>query len=203
MAFCREDDWREAQKFERDWWMNNVHAHPGEIVKNKFVARMLFIDRGVPDRSVIDIGCGPVSLLLHLPVKSGVGVDPLDFGDLEKAYSEKNIRRLIKCGEDISESDGFYDEAWIYNCLQHVKSPVTILRNATKVAKIVRLFEWCMPAYHGHPWELTPEMLRTPFTEAGWYTRMETTGYLNHSGLVGKYFMGIFTRDKYNPDTEL
>ena len=191
-----ESVWNDAQKWERNWWMTARNQHATEIRKNEFVGKMMFLHEGVPDKTVIDIGCGPLSLLLRHPVKSGVGVDPIHYGDLEDAYEAKGITRLVKCGEDLTVADGLYDEAWIYNCLQHVKDPVKIIENAMTIANKVRIFEWTyIKPYTGHLHELTPDLLSDPFKKAGWQPLMKTNGYLNHSKLNGYYFMGIFTKE--------
>lgn len=191
-----EKTWHEAQQWERNWWMTARQYHNMEIEKNDFVAKMMFLHDGVPEKSVIDIGCGPLSLLQRYPVKYGVGLDPIHYGDLEEVYEQKNIKRLIKCGENLSEKDGHFDEAWIYNCLQHVKDPTQIIKNAMNVADTVRIFEWTfIKPYTGHLHELTPNLLSRPFQEANWHTLMTTNGFLNHNDLNGNYFMGIFAKE--------
>ena len=192
-----ENEWNKAQIWERNWWMTYRNQHQPEIIKNTFVSRMMFVDQGVPNKTVIDIGCGPLSLLQRVPVKSGsAAVDPIHYGDLEDVYTQKNIKRIIKCGEDLSLEDGTYDEAWIYNCLQHVKDPISIIKNAMKIATTVRIFEWTyIKPYEGHLHELTPDLLKAPFQMFDWNTVMTTTGFLNHNGLNGNYFMGIFTKN--------
>lgn len=190
-----EKVWSEAQVWEKSWWMKARDQHAAEIKKNTYVAKMMFVDEGVPDRTVLDIGCGPLSLLLRVPVKQGAALDPIYYDDLEETYAAKGIRRIVKCGEDLNESDGRFDEAWIYNCLQHVKDPVKIIENAMRVADTVRIFEWTyIPPYTGHLHELTPELLKEPFKKAGWKTLSSSPGWLNHSGLNGNYYTGIFTK---------
>ena len=196
-----EEQWREAQSFERNWWMNARGQHPHEVNKGDIVASMLFISKGAPTKSVIDIGCGPLSLLQRIPVKSGTALDPIHYGDLEDEYEKKGIRRIIKCGEDLNPSDGMYDEAWIYNCLQHVKDPVKIIENALTVAETVRIFEWThIKPYTGHLHELTPELILEPFKNANWHTLMSARGHLAYNDFDGNYFIGIFTK---SPSREL
>lgn len=191
-----EDEWQKAQQFEKNWWMNARQYHSQEIVKGDIVGRLMLVDKGV-QKSVIDIGCGPFSLLQRVPVGGKcVALDPIYYDDLEKEYERQGVERLVKCGEDLSPSDGTFDEAWIYNCLQHVKDPLKILENAMNVSSTVRLFEWThIPPYEGHLHELTPEVLVFPFKKNRWNTVMETRGFLNHSGLNGNYYMGIFSKD--------
>jgi len=176
--------------------MTYRNQHPNEVTKNSFVSKMMFLHEGVPSASVIDIGCGPLSLLLRVPVKKGVALDPIHYGDLEDAYERMGIERLVKRGEDLTVEDGMFDEAWIYNCLQHVEDPTKIIENALTVSKVVRIFEWThIKPYKGHLHELTPELLTAPFNKSNWHTLMTTTGFLNHSGLSGNYFMGIFSKN--------
>jgi hypothetical protein len=192
------DTWNEAQAWEKNWWLNARAQHSSEILKTSYVARLLFIDRGLPDKSVIDIGCGPLSLLLRVPVRSGVALDPINFEDLEGAYTQRGIKRLLKTGEALSDEDGHFDEAWIYNCLQHVQDPSEVLTSAMAVADTVRLFEWIgIPPYPGHLHELTAELLFKPFRAADWHVAMETTGYLDYGILgAGRYAAGIYQRVK-------
>lgn len=196
-----EEEWKKAQVFERNWWMNVRGQHPHEVIKGDVVSNMLLIQKGAPTKTVIDIGCGPLSLLQRLPVKSGTALDPIHYGDLEDEYEKKGIRRIIKCGEDLNPSDGIYDEAWIYNCLQHVRDPVKIIENAITVANTVRIFEWThVKPYTGHIHELTPELIQEPFKKEKWHFLMSTRGYVDYKNFKGHYFTGIFTK---NPSRDL
>ncbi len=49
-----------------------------------------------------------------------------------------------------------YDEAWIYNVLQHTDDPSLIVKNALSVSRKLRIFEWInIPPCEGHPHMLT------------------------------------------------
>jgi hypothetical protein len=195
-----ESDWAEAQKFERNWWTVCTAEHPDEIRKNNIEARFMMVDRGLPGKSVIDIGCGPLSLLQRIKVGTGTALDPCHYGDLEKEYEKNGIRRLFKKGEDLSEADGTFDEAWIYNCLQHVLNPTQILENAMKVASMVRIFEWThLDPYEGHLHKLTPEILRGPFVKegSGWSVVYETTGrYFLNENMHEQYYVAVFKKNE-------
>jgi SAM-dependent methyltransferase len=196
-----EEEWRKAQIFEKSWWLCARNQHATELEKGGIVARLMMVDSGVPTKTVLDIGCGPFSLLQTVPSKSATCLDPIHYEDLEQQYVDKGIRRLYKCGEDLTVEDGTFDEVWIYNCLQHVKNPTSILNNAISVGKTIRIFEWIhIPPYEGHLYELTPQLLKRPFNQQGLTTVIETQGFLNSSGLNGQYFMGIYSKD---PDFKL
>jgi SAM-dependent methyltransferase len=192
-----ESNWEEAQKYERNWWVFYTGNYPDEIRKNNIKARFMMVDRGLPGKSVLDIGCGPLSLLQRIKVGTGTALDPCHYGDLEKEYEKNGIRRLYKKGEDLSETDGTFDEAWIYNCLQHVLNPTQILENAMKVSSIVRIFEWIhIDPYEGHLHKLTPELLRGPFMKegSGWSVLYETTGNF-FIGENEQYYVAIFKKN--------
>jgi hypothetical protein len=64
-----------------------------------------------------------------------------------------------------------------------------------EVAPIVRIFEWInIPPYEGHLHMLTQDLLEGPFITDGWTTLQKSVGHLNHSGLDGDYYFGIFRK---------
>jgi hypothetical protein len=195
-----ESDWQQAQIFERNWWVTYTVGHPDEIRKNNIEARFMMVDKGLPGKSVLDIGCGPLSLLQRVKVGTGTALDPCHYGDLEKEYEKNGVRRLYKRGEDLSEADGKFDEAWIYNCLQHVLNPTLILENAMKVASVIRIFEWInLDPYEGHLHKLTRELLRGPFMKegSGWSFVYETIGrFFIDETMQEQYYVGIFKKNE-------
>lgn len=186
--------WEEAQAWERNWWLNNPQLYRTEIQKSEIVAGWLGI-RPMPTKSVIDIGCGPFSLLQRIPVGAGCAVDPIDYGPLEINYRIAGISRVMCRGENVTQhfSDVRFDEAWIYNCLQHVEDPVAILEQAIKISRRVRLFEWInIPPYTGHLQLLTPQILTQPFVNAGWHEDFRFCGFADFEGLNGEFYVGVF-----------
>jgi hypothetical protein len=94
---------------------------------------------------------------------------------------------LVFRGEDVIE-EGF-DEAWIYNCLQHTDDPELIIQNALKSAKTLRIFEWIdVPAHDGHPIELTKKKLDA------WIGKDGQTIRLAESGCFGKAYFNTYTQ---------
>ena len=186
-------NWAEAQVFERNWWLVAVDQHDWEQAKADLVTGFLRVGNGRPNDHVIDIGAGPFSILQRVPALSGTALDPLDFGSLEEGYRRRGIRRLIKRAEDLTVGDGHWDEAWIYNCLQHVEDPEQVLSASRAVADRVRIFEWInINPYPGHLHKLTVERLRRGFLT--WNVHLESSGRLNSSGLCGDFFVGIWER---------
>ena len=162
--------WNEAQKWESDWWGDCISTEFGEEVKQIEYAKLMgleFFHDGKSsfnidchNKSIVDIGGGPCSLLLKTRNASRkVVVEPMDLPSwvLER-YKTAGIEVIEQKGEDI-QLEGF-DEAWIYNVLAHTEDPEKIIKNAKKAARVVRIFEWIdIPVCPGHPQSLTKEKL--------------------------------------------
>ena len=189
------EQWNAAQEWEREWWLNNPQMHEAEVAKGEYVKSLLCI-HNTRSTKVLDVGCGPLSLLLRTPVAAGsVALDPLDFGHLEARYKAAGITRVIGKGEDFD--GGGFDEAWIYNCLQHTEDPALVVAKAAKAAKLVRVFEWInIPPYQGHLHMITPETIRLPLLYSGMKPLVEFTGQMNmgtsQAHLVGEFCVSIY-----------
>lgn len=153
-------DWQRAQAWEKDWHGNCVNKVGGEwhqvqtIAPKMGLVRVVNIERthvfDLKGKSVLDIGGGAASLLLKCVNVRGKVVDPLQFPDWVYArYDCAGIEWEVKKGEDVDETD--YDEAWIYNTLQHVENPKRVIDNARRAGKLVRMFEYInIPVCPGH-----------------------------------------------------
>jgi hypothetical protein len=138
--------------------------------------------------SVIDIGGGPVSLLLKCVNRGhAIVVDPADFPSwVFERYRHCDIELWHGKAEEI-EGGPRYDEAWIYNVLQHVEDPELVIRNARASAEIIRLFEWVdQEPRPGHPNLLTEELLN------GWLGGTGFVANVNENGAVGRAYYGVF-----------
>lgn len=142
-------------------------------------------------KSVIDVGGGPVSMLLKCRnLLPSVVVDPLTYPKWTRdRYDSKSIQVWQVGGEDIDKVPDIrkFDEAWIYNCLQHTDDPEKIIQNVKQKARVLRIFEWInQPAHIGHPQELKSELLEKWIGQPGKVAR------LDQSGLRGDVFYGVF-----------
>ena len=178
--------------FESEYWGDCCNTFD-EDQKHYVYGRFMGLDRvgysfDVYGRSIIDIGGGPTSMLLKTKnLGRGLVVDPLLYPDWTyDRYAAKKIECLVFRGEDVVE-EGF-DEAWIYNCLQHVESVERIINNAKRAAPVLRLFEWInIPPHDGHPFMLTKDMLDGLIALPG-----SGTVTLRESGCYGKAYYGVF-----------
>ncbi len=170
----QQSDWEKEQVWERQWWGKCLNTFGEEAKQITYAHRMGLINEpqngqwpvyDMKGKSVLDIGGGPNSILLktiNLSKQSGV-VDPCPYPEWVKArYREANILFSSVMAEDLATYVGYnWDEAWIYNVLQHVKDPELVVKNALKQAKVVRIFEWLDAGVsEGHPHNLNQEDLR-------------------------------------------
>ena len=181
------------QDFEAGWWGSCANTY-GEESKQITYARYmglnpLNLDGHWPvydlgNKSVLDIGGGPSSMLLktinagHLAV-----VDPCPYPDwVALRYKTAGIDCIRSTGESFV-SPWEFDECWIYNVLQHVEDPAEVIAVAKKHAQTIRVFDWIDIAPHpGHPHELTQAMLDDLLGGTG------QTIELNERGCVGRAY---------------
>lgn len=201
-------NWEKEQHFEADWWGNCINTFWEETKQIVYAKRMglkadmvlgkypVYDLKGI---SVLDIGGGPVSMLLKcVNVKNGVVIDPCNYPKwIDERYKEANIKYERIKGESIATLDEkgldiIFDEVWIYNVLQHVDNPELIIENAKKVSKIIRIFEWIDNGVSpGHPHDLKANFLNI------WLGGIGKIEQLNESGCHGKAYYGVFKGNKY------
>lgn len=179
--------------WEQRWW-GDCKNTTGEEEKQKTYAKYMEIkldgDNFIVEKNnikVIDIGGGPVSMMLKTPqIKEGKVYDPSTYPDWTiERYKEHGIEYVKKGGEEVNETG--YDEVWIYNCLQHTQDPALIIANAKRAGKRLRIFEWIdMPQEVGHPHILTQENLEK------WIGQPGNVKHINENGATGKCFYGVF-----------
>jgi hypothetical protein len=171
MVDLSQHTWQhDHQEFERDWWGDCVNTYAEE---NKQISWAKYMglevtDMGNPDRfplidlhgrSVIDIGGGPVSLLLKTVNGGSLAVmDPCSYPAwVYGRYEAHDILYIQSMAENmfVDQIKPQWDEAWIYNVLQHVLDPGAVMDTAFRVAKTVRVFEGLeLGVSPGHPHNL-------------------------------------------------
>jgi hypothetical protein len=184
---------------EAAWWGDCANTFHEEQKQLAYALRMgLIADWGcghpptfdLAGRSVIDIGGGPVSLLLKCCNRGeSLVVDPGEYPVWVAArYRECGIGYKRGRGEDIPISLRF-DEAWLYNVLQHVDDPEQVITSARQVADTIRIFEWVnIDPYPGHPHQLVPTDLDQ------WLGGQGFVCHVDDRGAVGQAFYGVFTQ---------
>lgn len=179
--------------FEKSYWGNCANTFHEEV-KQLIYAKLMGLEFSeshtidAQNKSIIDIGGGPVSLLLKtINLKTGTIIDPLVYPKwIYERYCAAGLNYSIVGGENFSLNHN-YDECWIYNCLQHTQDPAKIISNVKKISSVLRIFEWIdIPAHDGHPHELKQEMLQE------WIGQSGNAMTLSQQGCFGKCFYGVF-----------
>jgi len=167
------EEWEKENETERKWWGDCINTSDEET-KQLDYAKHMGLDQyrilgflggnyDLQGKSVLDIGGGPVSILLKCRnFGKAVVVDPCEFPDwILERYKKAGIEFLNEMGEEyISDSTAKFDEVWIYNVLQHSWNPERLLNRAKKFGKVVRIFEWInIDRTPGHPHVQTKEWL--------------------------------------------
>lgn len=187
------ESWESAQQFECDWWGTEPGPHwQEEIGKQQTYARLMGLpdDLNLKTKTIIDVGCGPVSMLLRATHGGGLGVDPLTMSEATKArYAEANVELHHGKAEDFAPARCF-DEGWMYNCLQHVDDPDKVMKMLLRSAVAVRIFEWIeMPIYPGHRHTLTIDQFQRWLPSDVWSYLIWNVGELSfgNNGANGRY----------------
>lgn len=186
------------QEFEKSWWGTCVNTFGEESKQISYAHRMGLVCSNtytgqwpaydLAGKSVVDFGCGPVSMLLKT-FNGGelVGVDPCDYPEwVDARYLAHGVEVFRQTGESVEWDEKTFDEAWIYNCLQHVEDPAKIISNMRKCARLIRLFEWVdMPPTIGHPHMLNATVLDR------WLGGRGTVENINENGAVGRCYYAV------------
>lgn len=191
-------DWHQAQEYERKWQGDCTKSFGEEAKQITYASRMGLVNEpqdghwpcyDLGGKSVIDIGGGPSSMLLKC-FNGGkrLVVDPCDYPQwVCRRYIESGIMFEKMHGEQLNVLDR-YDEAWIYNCLQHAMDPRSMIHNARGAALLVRIFEWVdSPVNAGHPHELKRELLDEWLGGTGQVEHMN-----GENGCHGAAYYGVF-----------
>lgn len=190
-------NWEQDQAWEANWWGDCLNTYGEETKQFEYAPKMglevlsdsqgkFFLIGGV---SVLDVGGGPISLLLKCRDRGrSVVVDPCNYPAwITRRYKEGDIEYKRTKAEAMS-FDEIFDEVWLYNVLQHVDSLEGTVRGCQKYGKIIRVFEWLeIGVAPGHPHNLLEEELNDLFHGEGKVVPAQR----------GKEYYGIFLGDTY------
>ena len=186
-----------AQEWEAAWWGTCVSTFGEEAKQLTYAHRMGLVNEpregkwpvyDLAGKSVLDLGGGPVSMLLKtVNASNSVVVDPCPYPSwVEDRYEHAGIGLVRMNAEDFRDA-AFRDEAWCYNCLQHVVDPQAVIDTARAQAHTLRIFEWIeTPTNIGHPHSLHAHTLDE------WIGGHGTVEMVNENGAVGLAYYGAF-----------
>ena len=190
--------WDKDQKWESTWWGDCVNTYGEETKQFDYAGKLgleiladsqgkYFLTGGV---SVLDVGGGPVSLLLKCRDRGRCAVvDPCNYPPwIGRRYKAADIE-YRRSKAEVMAFDEVFDEVWLYNVLQHVESVEQVIRGCQKYGKIIRVFEWLeIGVAPGHPQNLLEDQLNELF---------RGEGKVNADVPRGKEYYGIFLGDSY------
>lgn len=193
--------WNDAQVWEQKWWGDCCNSLFEEMKQITYVVKMglkFFHDGKTPynidmqGKSVLDVGGGPVSLLLKCCNVKGTIIDPCNYPLwVMQRYILAGINFINTKAEEFET--GVFDLGLCYNVLQHVENPELIIKNMKKICKEIRIFEWIENGVSpGHPHNLTELELNR------WLGGKGKVEFLSEPALKGKCYSGIFKGDNYN-----
>jgi len=199
--------WDHHQEWEKNWWGDCTHTYAEEqkhVEYSRMMGLEIIVGRGqwpvwdLQGRNVLDIGGGPVSMLLKAYNRGPrcMVSDPCQYPEwVHQRYNIAGIGYRKYAGEDLKPSlerdlEGGFDEVWIYNVLQHTQDPELIISNAWEFAPVIRLFEWIdIPPHEGHPHELKKVLLDYWLGSPGyteWFDNSKGDGMMGH-GYGGRF----------------
>lgn len=201
------NEWKEESKWEKNWWGNCANTLREELLQFSYAERMGLqgtydgrtdFNIDLKGKSVLDIGGGPISLLLKCKNFSRAMVsDPCEFPKwVLDRYKSAGVEYMHTPGEALTSVQPF-DEVWIYNVLQHTMDPELIVKNAMACGDIVRVFEYIDAGVSpGHPHDLTAARLNKWFGSRGIVEDINEIGdsNLNKHGAIGRCYYGAFTK---------
>jgi hypothetical protein len=181
--------------FDKDWYGNCGNTLGIEIKQILYAEKMGLVRMethrspfifDMSGASIIDIGGGPVSLLLKCINFTGTVFDPSSSYPrwVYDRYTALDIEYIVEVGENLNLTG--FDEAWIMDSLQHTINPELVINNARRSAKIVRIFEWL----NSDTSQISPHIITESFLNR--VLNIEgTTGYLNLFGYTGIGYWGV------------
>ena len=150
--------WKDAIQKEVEWWGSCTDTHDEEMKQQIFARHMGIEDEyllqgkgwqfppyDMRGKSVLDIGGGPVSLLLKcINLGRAVVIDPGEWPEWVLArYAAADIEYIQEPMEEVIRFVPYkFDEIWIYNTLQHVIDPNIVIEKAKDMGSVVRVCEW-------------------------------------------------------------
>lgn len=190
-------EWERHSKWEANWWVGCTNTLDEQLKQekiympymklNKYGVHRMWLD--MKGRSILDIGGGPVSILLRVLNHGKLTVvDPCDYPEwVAKRYEQAGIEYIREKAETVNLDYDKYDEAWCYNVLQHVQDPVKVINTMRKYARKIRVFEPLEIGTHkGHPHNLTQAALDDAFGKHG---------LVDHVSDGQIYYYGVFNYD--------
>lgn len=135
-------EWPTNQERQLNWWKEK-HPSIEEIRtsganKQKMALANFKVDRHYfTGKSVLDVGCGPLSVLRDVPCRQLIAVEPLMY-ELHRHFpSNRDERGVYLCsrGESIPLMDESVDIVWCVDVLDQCDSPKDVAKEISRIIK--------------------------------------------------------------------
>jgi SAM-dependent methyltransferase len=202
-----QDRWQQAQAYEAAWW----EAFAPSFGTHYLEAYAADIERAVagiaclgPDKSVVEVGAGPVGIAAFLSCGKRIATDPLhEAFEGNDRYSEqraearaRGVIYISAQGEDLPFEDREFDLYISDNVLDHVEAPKTVLAEAFRVLRPGGVLYLRVHVYHawgralrwlmervrldrGHPYTFSSRAVKSLAIGAGFEViRSDTSAFI-------------------------
>lgn len=191
--------WRVAQYLERRWWQRYLRGKSPEeyLTDKKAYWQRTLAELGwepVPGRKVLDAGCGPAGVYIHVgEIEEVTALDPLlDSYETDLAIFRQadypNVRFLAQPLEQAFDEGADFDAIYCFNAINHVSDwdlaidaltaharPGTRLLMTSDVHRnklLLPIFK-ALPGDALHPQQHGPEAYRSALKQRGWRIERE------------------------------
>ena len=155
-----KERWREAQTAEIQ---TAVYDRENCYRATQNIFLYLGVNNDQRGKIIVEVGCGPFPAVLFCENVHAVTFEPLWS---KPEYCGGNTS-WNQCAFEDFEFSLVVDEAWIFNCLQHVRDPELVVAKAKKCAPMVRFFEPVdYPTCIYHPHTFTEDDFRRWFGDS-------------------------------------
>lgn len=141
--------WLQAQEAER---YAASYSHKDCLKSAQHIFQYLSIPFEQSGKTIIEVGSGPFPASGFCNSSTRILFEPIWFAELEEATKNPDTKWYRQALEDVEVLPNA-DEAFLFNCLQHVRDPEVVVERCKQMAPVVRFFEpvdYPTCVYHPH-----------------------------------------------------
>lgn len=144
------DRWKLAQEAEKDWWDKYFKGLVGDgyLILNKdkikeynliyhqeYLLRNGFDPAFFINKTVVEIGCGPIGFVSDTSTSCGIGIDPLMSQFIKTASKLEKNYYIQGIGENVPIKTDSIDVVICHNVLDHVSHPAKVIAEIRRILK--------------------------------------------------------------------
>lgn len=133
-CFSEKFRWYLSQKIEKIAWKRWLKKNLSTMDKKWLDIVLGYFElrekEDFRDKTLVDIGSGPIGILTRLKAKEKIAIDPIPVSIIDAS-----IKRIKARGEEIPLNSQVADCVFLYNVLQHVMLPERVLSEGARILK--------------------------------------------------------------------